>query len=196
MNSQYLIDFENRVAEAFNSGVIRAPIHLSGGNEAQLIEIFKDIGSDDYVFSTHRSHYHALLHGVPEDKLMAEILDGHSMNLNFPEHRFYTSAIVGGILPIALGVSQGIKLNGGEQKVFAFIGDMAATTGIFHECQQYAVGYDLPITFIIEDNDMSTDTPTEKAWGFTMPIRKDKVRYYPYERVHPHVGSGKFVTFV
>jgi TPP-dependent pyruvate/acetoin dehydrogenase alpha subunit len=198
MNKQELIDFENEVAEKFNSGIIHAPIHLSGNNEDELIDIFKNITRMDYVFSTHRSHYHALLHGVPRDKVMAEILAGHSMNLNFPEHRFYTSAIVGGILPIALGMAAGIKMNGLQSRVYAFIGDMAATTGIFHECYQYAVGQKLPITFIIENNEMSTDSPTVECWGHDAPMLifgKGIIRY-GYKRIHPHVGTGKFVTFV
>ena len=184
------------MAEAFNSGVIHAPIHLSGGSEESLIEIFNDIAPDDYVFSTHRSHYHALLKGIPADKVMDEILTGHSMNLNFEDHRFYTSAIVGGILPIALGVAQGIKLRGGEQKVWCFIGDMAATTGIFHECHQWAVGHDLPIVFVIENNEYSTDSPTQETWGKIVLTFSSKIIRYGYKRQWPHVGTGKMVVFV
>jgi len=196
MRREDLIAFEKKVEDAFNSGVIHAPVHLSGGNEEQLIGIFKGINYADYVFSTHRSHYHALLHGVPEDELMKEILAGHSMNLQFPHHRFYTSAIVGGILPIALGMAMGIKLHGLFIKVYCFVGDMAATTGIFHECKQYAIGHDLPIIFVVEDNDMSTDTPTEEAWGKTATINTKKVIHYHHKRVFPHVGTGKKVSFV
>jgi len=197
LTKEELIQFEKDVEAAFNSGIIHAPIHLSGGNEDELIEIFDGIAIDDYVFSTHRSHYHALLHGIEPKRIMEEILAGHSMNLNFEDHRFYTSAIVGGILPIALGVSQGIKLNGGEQMVWAFIGDMAATTGIFHECHQWAVAHDLPIVFVIENNEMSTDTPTEEAWGGRTILTFSKhVLRYGYKRIYPHVGTGKMVTFV
>src|SRR5262245_53053446 len=101
MKARELIAFEREVADRYNAGEIRGPVQLSGGNEQQLIEIFRDIPKDAWIFSTWRSHYHALLHGIPREKVMAQIVAGKSMNLNFPEHRFFTSAIVGGILPIA-----------------------------------------------------------------------------------------------
>ena len=85
-----LIDFENRVAESFNAGKIRAPVHLYAGNEAEMIAVFKDVRPDDWVFCSWRSHYQCLLKGVPEDQLMAEILAGHSISLCFPEQRIYS----------------------------------------------------------------------------------------------------------
>jgi len=119
-----LIAFEREVADRFERGEIRGPIHLSGGNEQNLIDIFKGVPKDAWVFSTWRSHYHALLHGVPADKVMAQIMEGRSMNLAFPEHRFFTSAIVGGILPIAVGVAAAK-----QNTVWCFVGDMAAMGG-------------------------------------------------------------------
>jgi len=62
-----LIAFEKRVADAFNAGEIKGPIHLAGGNEEELIRHFQGIGSDEWVFSTYRSHYHALLKGIHAD---------------------------------------------------------------------------------------------------------------------------------
>lgn len=187
-----LIAFEKRVAEEFEKGNVKGPIHLSGGNEDQLIEVFKNISSDDWVFSTWRNHYHALLHGIQEERVFSEIVAGRSMNLTFPEHKFYASAIVGGILPIAVGVAAALKRKGCARKVWCFVGDMAATTGVFHEASQYASGHDLPLHFVIEDNGVSTNTPTEECWGRG---RAWRARHYRYERVHPHVGTGKWVTF-
>mgnify|MGYP001612041203 CR=1 FL=1 len=188
-----LVAFEKEVAEHFNAGRIRAPVHLSGGNEQQLLGIFEEIPADSWIFGTYRSHYHALLHGVPREQVMAEIIAGRSMYWNSPKHRFFTSALVGGILPIAVGVAAGIKRRGGSERVWCFIGDMAATTGIFHESVQYADGHDLPIQFVVEDNGWSTDTPTVEAWGTTPPRLRS--RRYRYTRVWPHVNSGKFVAF-
>lgn len=193
MTADDLIAFESRVIEAFEAKRIPGPVHLSGGNEAQLIEIFKDIGPHDYVFSTWRSHYHALLKGVPHETVMAEILAGRSMNLCFPEHRFYTSAIVGGCLPIAVGVAAGLKRAGSDAKVWCFIGDMAASTGAHHEAHQYAVGHGLPVIFVEESNGMSCDTRTWLTWG--LKDETDATMIYDYERTHPHVGTGKYVTF-
>lgn len=197
MTKDELIKFEAEVSQAFDDGLIRSPIHLSSGNEDALITIFDNIADDDWVFSTHRSHYHALLHGVPREKVMAEILAGHSMNLNFPEYNFYTSAIVGGNLPIALGVAAGIKRNGGTERVWVFVGDMAAKMGIFHECDLYSFGWELPIDFVIEDNGNATNTPTHHAWGKSIPGGFRSHIRYRYERTYPHTGtgSGKRVEF-
>ena len=177
ITAKELISFEQDIAAIFEQGKIRAPVHLHGGNEEQLIDIFSHIDLADWVFSTHRSHYHALLHGIPPELVKTEILNGHSINLCFPDYHFYTSAIVGGICPIALGVA----MTG--QKVWVFVGDMAAETGIFHECVKYSRGHKLPITFVVEDNRLSVETPTEQVWR------------YSYQRKFPHQGVGKIITF-
>lgn len=187
-----LIAFENRVAEAFKRGEIKSPVHLSGGNEDQLIAVFKKISPDDWVFSTWRNHYHALLHGIPEWVLWENIIDGESMNLTVPGHRFYASSIVGGILPIATGVAYALKKKNCHRKVWCFVGDMAATTGAFHEARTYASKQDLPITFVVEDNGVSTNTPTEECWG---RYWVGKVLRYDYQRVHPHYGVGNQGNF-
>jgi len=105
-----LINFEEEIKKIYESGKIKAPIHLSGNNEEQLIKIFKKIKKNDWVFSTWRNHYHALLKGIPKEWLKKEIIAGRSMGINNIKHKFYSSAIVGGILPIALGTAQAIKL--------------------------------------------------------------------------------------
>jgi TPP-dependent pyruvate/acetoin dehydrogenase alpha subunit len=186
LHKDELIAFEKEIAQMFEAGLIHSPVHLSGGNENALIEIFKDIKADDWVCSTHRNHYHALLKGVPPELVKQEILNDHSISLNFKEYKFISSAIVGGILPIAVGLA----MTG--QRVWAFCGDMASHTGIFHECQKYASGHNLPITFVIEDNGMSVDTPTDKTWGNKY---SDNITVYDYTRKYPHQGSGKYVTF-
>lgn len=186
MTAAELVAFENKVAAAFETRKIRGPIHLAGGNESQLIEIFKDIGRDDWVLSTWRSHYHALLHGVPEKRVMDEILAGRSMMLHFPEYHFLTSAIMGGILPIACGLAAA------GEKVWCFVGDMAASGGAFHEAAKYAAGHNLKITFVIEDNGLSTNTPTVESWGYG---RFRNIHRYQYERTTAHCGTGSYVAF-
>ena len=106
MNKEQLINFEKEVKQMFLDGKLRSPVHLSGGNEDQLIEIFKDIKPQDWVFTTYRSHYHALLKGVPEEKLKQWILDNKSIHFMDKEYKVFSSAIVGGCLPIALGVAR------------------------------------------------------------------------------------------
>jgi pyruvate dehydrogenase E1 component alpha subunit len=112
-----LIQFERKMADHWESGRVRGPIHLSGGNEDELIEIFKYIKKSDWVFSTWRSHYHALLKGVPSEWLEEEILAGRSITIINQEEKFYASAIVGAIIPIATGVALSNKRNNTDDKV-------------------------------------------------------------------------------
>ncbi len=203
MTKEELIQFEQEISDIYCAGKIRAPVHLSDGNEDQLIEIFKKINEDDWIFSTWRSHYHALLHGVPREKVKEEILKGNSITLCFPEHRFFTSAIVGGIVPIAVGAALAIKKKGEKRHVWCFVGDMTAEAGIFHENAKYADLHKLPITFVIEDNGESVGTPTDVVWGYDAKERKPdylnhgrtNIIYYKYKKSWPHVGAGKWVTF-
>ena len=109
MTKEELIAFEKEVARRYDAGEIRAPIHLSGGNEEHLIDIFKNVSPNDWVLSTWRNHYHALLHGIPPAELMEQIVAGRSMFVNDPARRFYASSIAGGILPIAVGLAMAIK---------------------------------------------------------------------------------------
>lgn len=64
MDREYLIEFEEEIKELFLNKKIGAPVHLAVGSEDPLTDIFKKIKKDDWVFSTHRSHYHALLKGI------------------------------------------------------------------------------------------------------------------------------------
>jgi len=194
ISSDVLIAFEREVAERFEAGEILGPVHLSGGNEKQLISIFQDIKPTDWVFCSYRSHFHALLHGIPPDLVMGEIVAKKSMNLSFPEYRFMSSAIVAGCLPIAVGVAKALKLKKSMNSVFCFVGDMAAKSGAFHEAMQYAAGHRLPIRFVIEDNGLSCDSPTSECWGDTVHV--PMITRYIYTRAYPHVGTGKYVSFV
>jgi len=190
-----LIEFENDIIEQWEDGNIRGPVHLSHGNEKQLIEIFKRVSPTDYVFSTWRSHYHALLHGVDKQWLYDYILDGKSISVVNKEKNFYSSAIVGGILPIALGVAKAQKLKGTDTNVWVFIGDMTFETGGFYEVHKYAQNFDLPIRFIVEDNGVSTNTPTLHTWNNIQRDIPDDVITYEYESKYPHYGTGKWVVF-
>ena len=103
MTQEELIAFEDKVAALFNDGKIRAPVHLYSGNETEMIEVFKDVRPKDWLFCSWRSHYQCLLKGVPPQEVLDEIMAGRSISLCFAEHRIYSSAIVGGVLPIAIG---------------------------------------------------------------------------------------------
>jgi len=189
-----LINFENLIVEHWSNAKIRGPIHLSNGNEEQLIEVFKRISKNDWVFSTWRSHYHALLKGISSNWIEDEILKGKSITLCKIDEKFYSSAIVGGTLSIALGVAMGIKQKGSNEKVWCFIGDMSFESGIFYEVHKYARNFNLPLYFVVEDNGVSTYTPTEITWNVKREI-PDDVIYYTYKSKYPHYGTGKWIAF-
>lgn len=218
MTKEELISFEREMADVFEEGKIRAPMHLSKGNEDALIDIFVLISPNDWVFSTWRSHYHALLHGIPPERVKEEIMKGNSITLSFPEYNFYTSAIVGGIAPIAVGTALALQRKNEQDKlVWCFIGDMGAMTGIFYESYRYALKLNLPINFVIENNQYSTNVPTGFAWERDADWKNNKNEFpfnlaehqwrtgffrlgkkiivYDYTREFPHQGSGKFVMF-
>lgn len=187
MNAEELKQFEREIADLFEARQIHCPIHLSSGNEDQLIEIFKNIKPNDYVFSTHRNHYHYLLHTGNGERLKNQILNGDSMHTSDPEHNFYSSSIVAGCVAIACGVALALKMKKSNQKVFIFCGDGATDEGCFIEALRYAVVWDLPTTFIIEDNDRSVEATKNQRWA-------EKVLRYRYDCEYPHVGIGKWVT--
>ncbi len=198
MNKADLIAFEEDIAAEFNAGNIRSPVHLSQGNEDQLIQIFRDVAPRDWVCCSWRSHLHCLLKGVPPDKLKHEIMMGRSISLCFPSHRIISSAIVGGIIPIAVGIAMGMKRAGDPAKVHVFLGDMTAATGIAFECSNYATNHMLNLRFVIEDNALSVCTPTAKAWGRQLPAMLDgalEVARYGYTSKYPHAGAGRRIQF-
>ena len=199
LTKEELIAFESDIADEFNASKIRAPVHLYFGNEDALIDIFKDVRDDDWVLCSWRSHYQCLLKGVPPDEVKREIMEGRSISLCFPKYRIVSSAIVGGVLPIATGIAVSIKRAGGTNRVFCFMGEMTAETGIAHECVKYARNHELPIQFIVEDNGKSVCTDTREAWAQPKLSYEDntdpRVTYYRYETKYPHAGAGKRVQF-
>jgi TPP-dependent pyruvate/acetoin dehydrogenase alpha subunit len=191
--TQQLRAFEQRILKAYNDKVIKSPIHLAHGNEETLIELFKDIQPDDWVFSTWRSHYHCLLKGVPEQEIEHKILDGFSISMCFKKYKIYSSAIVGGILPIAIGTAMSIKRRNSVERVWCFIGDTTSETGIAHESIKYARNHELPIKFIIEDNGQAISSNTRQIWNQDQLTYQDAnntfVYWYQYKSHYPHSGG-------
>jgi len=191
--------FEIKMAELFNAGAIKAPVHLSDGNEAPLIEIFADVKEEDWVFCSWRSHYQCLLKGTDPEVLESAILGGRSIALCFPEINLYSSAIVGGQIPLAVGAALSLKLNKRDSHVWCFIGDMTSETGIAQTAVRYSEKHDLPITFVVEDNGISVLTETRKVWNSkTLRFEESyssKVRSFKYESKYPHAGAGVRVQF-
>jgi len=145
VTKQQLIDFEKEVEKHWEEGDLPYLIHLSGGNEDFLIDLFKeDIKDGDWIFSTHRNHHHALLSGVPADELMAHILSGNSMFVYDRSRNFFTSSILAGTCAIAAGVAYALKQSGSENWVYCFLGDGAEEQGHFYEAVMFVEGQDLP----------------------------------------------------
>jgi pyruvate dehydrogenase E1 component alpha subunit len=177
---QDLIDFEQDIANCFNDGKIRAPVHLYSNNEDQLIKIFKRVRKQDWVFCSWRSHYQCLLKGVPPKLVKQKILEGKSITL-------------------FVGAALAAKRQRRDEKVYVFMGEMTSETGIAHECMKYAKNQKLNMHWVIEDNGKSVCTPTRETWGqkkLTHEGTSDpNVTYYKYELKWPHAGAGKRVQF-
>jgi pyruvate dehydrogenase E1 component alpha subunit len=206
MNRQDLIDFETEIGEMFNQALIRAPVHLYAGNEDLVMRVFDKIDvKNDWICCTWRNHYQALLKGIPPELLKERIVAGKSMVMNLPEYKFICSSIVGGIPSIATGIALAAKLKGTSERVWCWTGDMSAETGAWTEAYKYAVAQDLPITFVVEDNELSVLTPTHEMWGDTkwyLPAVKrtwyesSHLIYYKYKNdKYPHAGAGVRVQF-
>ncbi len=206
ITKQDLIDFETEIGDRFNNKEIRAPIHLYHGSEDQIINVFKKIDiKHDWVCCTWRNHYQALLKGIPAAVLRERIIAGKSMVMNLPEYKFICSSIVGGIPSIATGIALASKLKNTGEHVWCWAGDMSAETGAWSEAYRYAVAQDLPITFVVEDNQLSVLTPTHNVWGsnkWYLPVQNQEwfegshLIYYRYNNnKYPHAGAGVRVQF-
>ena len=199
MTKEDLVKFEEEIAELFNAAKIYAPVHLYYGNEEQIIKVFESVCSQDWVFCSWRSHYQCLLKGVPPKEIKEEIIAGRSISLCFPDYQIYSSALVGGSLPVAVGTAIAIKRKDEDSKVYCFMGDMTSETGIAHECIKYSRNHQLPIHFIIEDNSKSVCTDTRETWNSNKlsyeSVSDPMITYYRYESKYPHAGAGTRVQF-
>jgi TPP-dependent pyruvate/acetoin dehydrogenase alpha subunit len=191
LTKQELVEFEKEIAELYNKGEIKAPVHLVDNNEEQLIEIFKDNYKDgDIILSTWRSHLHWLLSGRSKEELKKQILEGYSMSVF--DKNFITSSIVAGIAPIAVGIAMGLKLKNSKNKVLCFLGDASFECGITKESIRYSEGHNLPILFIIENNARCVRAKTKEVWGIE---KTKKVIEYHYKPNFPHAGCGEYKQF-
>lgn len=185
MTPDQLTNTEAEIATAWNNGEINGLTHFSGGNQEWLCEFFKDIKPTDWVFVSHRAHFHFLLHGGKD--LLKKVKAGKSMFLYMD--RFIQSAIVAGNCCIAAGVALSIQKRGGSERVFCFVGDGAEDEGHFFEAVRFVHALKLPCTFIIEDNDCSCGvTKAQRGSPENWPW-PDCVVHHRYEMTWPHAGT-------
>ncbi|MBJ7521059.1 MAG: pyruvate dehydrogenase (acetyl-transferring) E1 component subunit alpha [Solirubrobacteraceae bacterium] len=154
--------FEERCVELYSAAKIRGFLHLYIGEEAVAAGIMPALEPTDRVVSTYREHGHALARGVPARAVLAEMFGkvegvcrgrGGSMHLFDVAHRFYGgNAIVGGGLPIAVGLALADRMAGRDHVTACFFGEGAIAEGEFHESLNLAALWRLPVIFCCENN--------------------------------------------
>ena len=169
--------FEEKCVELYSAGEIRGFVHLYIGEEAVAVGVNQALTADDNIVSTYRENGHALARGLPVDSVMGEMYGkttgcsrgrGGSMHLFDLSRRFYGgNAIVGGGLPLAIGIALADKLRGDQRVTGCFFGDGAVAEGEFHECMNLAALWDLPVLFCCENNLYAMGTALERAQAQT-----------------------------
>jgi len=154
--------FEERCAELYSQQKIRGFLHLYVGEEANAVGILEALTEDDAVVATYREHGHALARGLPTAEVMAEMFGkasgssrgrGGSMHVFDAKRRFYGgNAIVGGGLPLAVGLALADKMRNRRRVTCCFFGEGAAAEGAFHESMNLAALWKLPVLFVCENN--------------------------------------------
>jgi pyruvate dehydrogenase E1 component alpha subunit len=154
--------FEAKCAELYGAMKIRGFLHLYDGEEAVAVGVMQALTPIDAIVATYREHGHALARGIPAGAVMAEMYGkqegcargrGGSMHLFDAARRFYGgNAIVGGGLPLAVGLALADKMQGKPQVTCCFFGDGAVAEGEFHESLNLAALWQLPVLFVCENN--------------------------------------------
>lgn len=165
--------FERRAAELYQRERIRGFLHLYDGEEAISVGVMQTLGPEDAVVATYREHGQALARGIPMTALMAELYGhregccrgrGGSMHIFDRERRFVGgNAIVGGGLPLAVGMALADQLQGRAAVSACFFGEGAVDEGEFHESLNLAALWRLPVLFVCENNFYSMGTALERA---------------------------------
>jgi pyruvate dehydrogenase E1 component alpha subunit len=165
--------FEERCAELYQMEKIRGFLHLYIGEEAVAVGVIEHLQPDDALVATYREHGHALVRGLDGGVIMAEMYGkvegcsrgrGGSMHLFDAERRFYGgNAIVGGGLPLAVGLALADKLAGRDRVTVVFFGEGAMAEGEFHESVNLAAIWQLPVLFLCENNLYAMGTALDRS---------------------------------
>ncbi len=165
--------FEDRCAELYTKEKIRGFLHLYDGEEAIAVGAIPLLGAEDRLVGTYREHGHALVRGVPVGEVLAEMYGkaegcsggrGGSMHLFSAKTNFYGgNAIVGGGLPLAVGLALADKMRGEKRVTACFFGEGAVAEGEFHESLNLASLWDLPVLFVCENNRYAMGTALERS---------------------------------
>ncbi len=169
--------FEEKCAELYSAGKIRGFLHLYIGEEAVAVGAMQSLTPEDAIVSTYREHGHALVRGISAGAVMAEMYGkangcsrgrGGSMHLFDASRRFYGgSAIVGGHLPLAVGLALADNMQNRQRVTVCFFGDGAVAEGAFHESLNLAALWKLPVLFVCENNQYAMGTALARAHSRT-----------------------------
>ena len=180
--------FEEQSGRLYMEGKIKGFLHLYIGEEAIAVGAVSSLREDDYIITHYRDHGHALARGMHPNTVMAELLGkvtgssggkGGSMHLFDVSRGFMGGhAIVGGQLPIAVGLGHSIKYRSEDRVVVCFFGDGAVSQGEFHESLNLASLWKLPIIFFLENNlyGMGTHVERTHAGGRDIYLSADSYR--------------------
>jgi pyruvate dehydrogenase E1 component alpha subunit len=179
---------ETAISDAYAEQEMKCPIHLSIGQEAVAAGVCQALRETDEAVSTHRGHAHYIAKGGNLNRMMAELYGkatgcaggkGGSMHLVDPSVGFRgCSAIVGGTIPIAVGIALAAKMKGTDKVAVPFFGDGAADEGVLYEAMNFAAIKKLPVIFTCENNLYATCSPqsarqlgnlTSRAEAFGIP---------------------------
>jgi pyruvate dehydrogenase E1 component alpha subunit len=174
--------FEEKSAELYSATKIRGFLHLYIGEEAVAVGVMQALRPDDAIVATYREHGHALARGISSRAIMAEMFGkvegcsrgrGGSMHLFDASARFYGgNAIVGGGLPLAVGLALADKLQNRKRLTCCFFGEGAVAEGEFHESMNLAALWELPVLFVCENNLYAMGTALSRSESVTDLTRK------------------------
>jgi pyruvate dehydrogenase E1 component alpha subunit len=173
---------EDKCAELYTTTKIRGFMHLYDGEEAIAVGVMETLTRDDAVVATYREHGHALIRGLSAGTILAEMFGkqegcsrgrGGSMHLFDDTLRFYGgNAIVGGGLPVAVGLALADKMQQKNRVTCCFFGDGAVAEGEFHESMNLAALWKLPVLFVCENNLYAMGTALKYSESVTDLARK------------------------
>jgi len=174
--------FEEKAAELYSATKIRGFMHLYNGEEAVAVGVMQALHPEDAVVSTYREHGHALVRGISTRAIMAEMYGkqegcsrgrGGSMHLFDRKTRFYGgNAIVGGGLPVAVGLALADQMQNKQRVTWCFFGEGAVAEGEFHESMNLASLWHLPVVFVCENNLYAMGTALERSESVTQLTTK------------------------
>jgi len=167
--------FEEKAEQLYGMGKIHGTMHLSIGEEASAVGAIAALRPDDFILSTHRGHGHCIAKGADLNRMMAEFMGketgycrgrGGSMHIADVEGgNLGANGVVGGGIPIAVGVGLSMKMQKRDQIVLCFFGDGAANLGPFHESLNMAAIWKLPVVFVCENNQYAMSFSVKKAFA-------------------------------